>query len=232
MSSSIVVVSLLTLSGGDLKPVGEWPGVDPVILSGFRAKVVYEDASSRIGVWATRPATFRAPESTNEEVLQVLSGEAEITSENGKVLKVVAGDWVWVPGGSRFSWRYMEDFQEAYVYRDEGNPVRVRIEAPHDPTVLAHTTTAGSKSEKPNEQRTIPKIESTLRVTAPVLAPGAALPENSHVRTIFVINGRVTADGADQRPGSLFVIPASSKAQVKVPVKTQLLEVETRTPMP
>ncbi len=232
MSASIIIVSLLTLHGGDLKPVTDWAGVDTAVLAGFREKTLYTDESSLIGVWATSPVTFRTPEASNEEVLQVLSGSAEISGDDGRVLKVRPGDWVWMPGGTRFTWKYAGNFREAYVYNLRGLSDSAKTPAsaaPTTPVVIAHTRVAGGEPTSKNEAllSNVPKIDSTLRVTFPTLSRGAALPKDSNVRTVFVISGTVTIDGIEHGTGSLFVIPASASAEVKASGKAELLEVET-----
>jgi uncharacterized cupin superfamily protein len=97
--------------------------VDPpgAIPSAGAEREVFTTASGALttGFWEREPDTW-AFERPYDEVALILSGVADIETEDGRMLRVEAGDVLVTPKGSKGTWHIRETLVKFYAIHDEG----------------------------------------------------------------------------------------------------------------
>jgi len=81
----------------------------------------YADASGRFfaGIWQSEPGKWRI-RYTEEEYCHLLDGVSVITDEQGRALRVHAGDRFVIPRGFEGTWEVVETTRKIYVIYDAG----------------------------------------------------------------------------------------------------------------
>src|SRR5712691_3892153 len=97
--------------------------VDPPgeIPSGGAEREVFTSADGRFvtGLWSREPDTWSF-ERPYDEVALILSGSAEVESEDGRLLGLGAGDVMVTPTGSKGTWRIGETITKFYAIYSAG----------------------------------------------------------------------------------------------------------------
>ncbi|NVJ99053.1 MAG: cupin domain-containing protein [Alphaproteobacteria bacterium] len=77
----------------------------------------YEDEKGRFftGFWSSAPGKWHVNYDGEEEFCQLISGEVEITSDQGEVARFSAGDRFVIPAGFNGTWETIEACKKLYV---------------------------------------------------------------------------------------------------------------------
>jgi uncharacterized cupin superfamily protein len=100
------------------EPVEYLPAPEKILSGHPRQRVWshYTDASQKfsVGIWECEPGAWRV-RYTEEEYCRVVMGRSLLTSADGVVREVVAGDEFVIPRGFEGAWEVLERTRKVYV---------------------------------------------------------------------------------------------------------------------
>lgn len=93
------------------------PAPKPTSLTGQLESLlpVWDEARATVGVWECEPGTFTAFRDGYDEACVIVLGTATITSEDGEVFDVAAGDVLVTPRGWKGTWVVHEPLRKVYT---------------------------------------------------------------------------------------------------------------------
>ena len=116
--SSPHIIRLIEESLLASEPVEYLPAAEKIVSGNPRQRVWshYTDASQKfsVGVWECEPGAWRV-RYTEEEYCRIVTGRSLLTSADGVVLEVVAGDEFVIPRGFEGVWEVVERTRKIYV---------------------------------------------------------------------------------------------------------------------
>ena len=120
MAKSIVKGGVRQIHGPDAS-LDPWPIPKDQILSGnpvAKGTVLWQSDDKRLlnGIWECAPGSFTW-EYTWDETIYVTEGELTITDDSGATTKVKAGDLIYVPTGTKSTWKITKHVRKAYHIR-------------------------------------------------------------------------------------------------------------------
>jgi len=74
-----------------------------------------QEGAIRAGMWESTPGTIQVAKGETWEFCTILSGQAEITEENGDVIRVKAGDTLVMRPGFVGAWKTLETMRKYWV---------------------------------------------------------------------------------------------------------------------
>jgi uncharacterized cupin superfamily protein len=119
--SSPHIIRLIEASLLASEPVEYLPAAEKIV-SGHPLQRVwshYTDASQKfsVGVWECEPGAWRV-RYTEEEYCRIVTGRSLLTSADGVVREVVAGDEFVIPRGFEGVWEVVERTRKIYVIHE------------------------------------------------------------------------------------------------------------------
>ena len=116
--SSPHIIRLIEASLLASEPVEYLPAAEKIVSGNPRQRVWshYTDASQKfsVGVWECEPGAWRV-RYTEEEYCRIVTGRSLLTSADGVVREVVAGDEFVIPRGFEGVWEVVERTRKIYV---------------------------------------------------------------------------------------------------------------------
>lgn len=79
------------------------------------AIVVHEDERMEIGVWECTPGSFPSVKDGISEVMQFVSGEATIVTDDGALHEIRPGTLLFTPDGWRGTWHVRATVRKTFV---------------------------------------------------------------------------------------------------------------------
>jgi uncharacterized cupin superfamily protein len=73
------------------------------------------DGTVEVGVWECTPGRFTADRSNSSELCHIISGRAEMRTQDGAVHELAAGDLLVLPQGWRGEWILKEKTRKLYM---------------------------------------------------------------------------------------------------------------------
>jgi len=119
--SSPHIIRLIEESLLASEPVEYLPAAEKIVSGNPRQRVWshYTDASQKfsVGVWECEPGAWRV-RYTEEEYCRIVTGRSLLTSADGVVREVVAGDEFVIPRGFEGVWEVVERTRKIYVIHE------------------------------------------------------------------------------------------------------------------
>ena len=116
--SSPHIIRLIEASLLASEPVEYLPAAEKIVSGNPRQRVWshYTDASQKfsVGIWECEPGAWRV-RYTEEEYCRIVTGRSLLTSADGVVREVVAGDEFVIPRGFEGVWEVVERTRKIYV---------------------------------------------------------------------------------------------------------------------
>ena len=119
--SSPHIIRLIEESLLASEPVEYLPAAEKIVSGNPRQRVWshYTDASQKfsVGIWECEPGAWRV-RYTEEEYCRIVTGRSLLTSADGVVREVVAGDEFVIPRGFEGVWEVVERTRKIYVIHE------------------------------------------------------------------------------------------------------------------
>lgn len=119
--SSPHIIRLIEASLLASEPVEYLPAAEKIVSGNPRQRVWshYTDASQKfsVGIWECEPGAWRV-RYTEEEYCRIVTGRSLLTSADGVVREVVAGDEFVIPRGFEGVWEVVERTRKIYVIHE------------------------------------------------------------------------------------------------------------------
>jgi len=204
-------------------PPGEMP-------SGGAEREVFTSADGRFvtGLWSREPDTWSF-ERPYDEVALILSGSAEVESEDGRLLGLGAGDVMVTPTGSKGTWRIGETitkFYAIYSAGTAGDDTSIRLLGADEPVEWIVLENAPGDENPPGEEwyayRSSDRRFSTGFWRR---APESGAFVRDYHEIAILLQGDVEVKDKDGvmelEPGDVLVTPAGSRGtwRAKTPVR-------------
>jgi len=215
------VVEMTAVRGGErdawtalVDPPGQIPSAGCEITAYTSA-----DGTFTCGFWERDPDTWSF-ERPYDEVAYILSGLAEIETDDGRVLALGPGDVLVTPTGTKGTWRISEPIEKFFAIYESG-PIRepgARVIRPGDAKAWVTLPTEPSYPTPPGEEWYAYKSpDGRFSTGVWRREPETGPMDMTYDEVAVLIDGEVDVDLSDGRslavgPGDALISPAGSRA--------------------